>query len=77
MDRLQEIVDKRPALKALGSEECVCGQPKRRKQYFCRACWHRLPGDIRIALKFPYNLSTTEDLYELALADLKATGVVA
>ncbi|MFH2126302.1 MAG: hypothetical protein ABIK12_07275 [Pseudomonadota bacterium] len=77
MDRLQEIVDKRPALKALGSDECACGQPKRRKQYFCRGCWRSLPGDIRLALKFRYNLSTTEDLYELALADLKVAGVIA
>lgn len=74
MNRVQEIADKRPALKALGLEVCACGQPKRRKQYFCRTCWHCLRGAIPTVLNFPYRLGLAEGMYTRALAELEEAG---
>ena len=38
---------KETALRALASEECICGAPKNRHQAFCRLCYLLLPSTLR------------------------------
>lgn len=40
---------------ALISEKCECGQPKVKRQSFCRACYFELPMTMRSNLYKPFS----------------------
>lgn len=37
-------------IKELQSEECACGEPKKRGQSFCHKCFKSLPAEMQKAL---------------------------
>ena len=63
------------ALNQLTAGVCACGAAKQRKHSFCRACYRALPRDVRNAL-WAKILDGYEGAYEIALADLRAKGLV-